>query len=481
MSLTYSGAVSSIHSQRRIFWLIVAALALVLSIGLPIAGFYLVDKFRMILFQQVRVDNAALSHMFENTVRQLKTHISDRDEWLRAVQTNVENSWDQERGYVCMIDSDHILQAAPDLEAPRKIDLEEVFIIPIHNDGTSFLQERTISIAELLDSNTIHTAAGRIETWNGQMADMRMIKIDGERWLIGVHQYEQAVQTRLKELIPFIVVIGVILFASIVFPFGFFTAWLIHNHETEREQHVQHIEQHSIELQAMQDQKNRLYARISHDLRAPLNSVVGASELVAEGTYGAVNEKQKKAMAIIDRNVSSLLKMIDGILELARLESGLFKLDVKPLQITELLSDLTENLRPLAERKSLELICSTNGAFPAINTDKEKLYLILQNLISNAIQFTETGSIKVSVELKSNDEFTLSVQDTGLGISPEDQKNIFQEFSRSAAASSHSRGFGLGLAITKELAQALNGRLELDSQLGEGATFRLVLPREFTK
>ncbi len=475
MAHTQPGA-SSIHAQRRIFWMIVAALALVLSIGLPVAGYYLVDKFRMILFHQVRVDNAALSRMFEHTVRQLKIHIEDEKEWLHAVQLNIEGLWDKERGYVCLIDSNHVLQAAPNLEKPKKMVLDDVFIIPLENDGTNFLQDRTVSIAELLDSGGVHNAAGRIESWNGQMADMRAIEIDGERWLIGVHQYEQAVQTSLKELIPFIVFLGVLLFAFIVFPFGFFTAWLIHNHEAEREQYVQRIEQHSIEIKEMQLEKNRLYARISHDLRAPLNSVLGASELVADKTYGEVNEKQTKAMAIIERNVNSLLKMIDGILELAKLESGLFQLDMKPIHVYDLLNELTNNLRPLAERKSLDLNCTVQSSIPSIETDRDKLYLVLQNLISNAIQFTDSGSVSVSAEHTNQDKITVSVADTGVGISSHDQKTIFNEFSRSDRTSSKSHGFGLGLAITKELVHTLHGDIDLDSTVGEGTTFIITLP-----
>lgn len=476
MALTYTGAVSSIHSQRRVFWLIVAALAFVLSIGLPIAGYSLVEKFQMILFEQVRFDNAALSRMFELSVRQLKMHITDREEWLQAVQKNIEGLWDQEHGYVCLIDSEYTLQAAPDLEKPHKLNLEEVFIVPIKNDGTSFLQGQTISVAKLLHSNTVHNAAGRIAAWHGQMADMRMIEIDGERWLIGVHQYEESVQNRLKEIIPFIVLLGVALFIAIVFPFGLFSAWLIQKHEAEREEYVQHIEKHSEELQSLQDQKNQLYARISHDLRAPLNSILGASELVADETYGSVNEKQQKAMRTIDRNVTSLLKLIDGILELSRLESGLLEMKFQAVQVNDLLIHLTENLRPLAERKSLELLYEAETHLPEIQTDNDKLYLILQNLISNAIQFTESGFIKIQAEATPEQSLVIEVQDTGPGIDPKEQQKIFEEFSRIASTSAKSKGFGLGLAITKELVLALKGTIDLESQVGQGSTFRLTLP-----
>ncbi|MBZ0254640.1 HAMP domain-containing histidine kinase, partial [bacterium] len=368
------------------------------------------------------------------------------------------------------------LQAAPDLEKPHKLNLEEVFIVPIKNDGTSFLQERTISVGELLHSNTVHNAAGRITAWHGQMADMRMIEIDGERWLIGVHQYEESVQNRLKEIIPFIVLLGVALFIAIVFPFGLFTAWLIQKHEAEREEYVQHIEKHSDELQALQDQKNQLYARISHDLRAPLNSILGASELVADETYGSVNEKQQKAMSTIDRNVTSLLKLIDGILELSRLESGLLEMEFRSVQVNDLLIRLTENLRPLAERKSLELLYEAEAHLPEIQTDNDKLYLILQNLISNAIQFTESGFIKIQANATSEQCLVIEVQDTGPGIDPKEQQKIFEEFSRIASTSAKSKGFGLGLAITKELALALKGTIDLESQVGQGSTFRLTLP-----
>lgn len=474
MTQSNAGAIASARSQRRMFWLIVAALAFVLSVGLPVAGYHLVNKFRMILYQQVMIDNAALSRMFEHSARVLKTKTDTRDEWLKAVQSNVEGLWDEERGYVCLIDSSQTLQAAPGLSEPMPLSLEDVFLMPANNDGTSFLQEQAVPIADLLKRpGGPSEQSGRVEKWNGQVVDFRVIEIENELWLIGVHQYESAIQARLKELIPFIVLLGTALFIAIVLPFGVFSAWLISNHESERQRYIERIETHSRELQELQSEKNRLYARLSHDLRAPLNSVLGASELVAEGNYGAVTDKQVKAMSSIERNVGALLKLIEGILQLARLESGHVAVKAERFRLNELLHELCENLRPLAERKSLDLHCETAGDFQ-LECDRDKLYLILQNLINNALQFTDQGSVSVILKQRENNEIAIHVTDTGPGIAEDEQQAIFKEFERGTVSS--SSGTGLGLAITKELTSLLKGRLELDSKLGEGSTFTVILP-----
>ncbi|HQH71125.1 MAG TPA: HAMP domain-containing sensor histidine kinase, partial [bacterium] len=323
-----------------------------------------------------------------------------------------------------------------------------------------------------------------------QLVDFRLINIDGEKWLIGIHQFENAVQEQLKEIVPFVVAVGSFLFLAIVIPFGMFTARLMHTHEHERDMYIRRIETHTREIEKfagqlketndnlhyLQQQKNSLYARLSHDLRAPLNSILSASSLIAEGIYGDITPKQARATEIIHRNVQVLLHLIDGILQLSRVESGQVALEPETFELDPLLRNLVENLQPLAESKNLKLLYQSNPALPRLHTDRDKLYLILQNLISNAIKYTHQGYVEMSAGPRDGPSLAIAVRDTGPGISSEDQERIFHEFTRGPNSNSGPKGVGLGLTITKELTQLLGGQITVHSLPGEGATFTLILP-----
>lgn len=135
-----------------------------------------------------------------------------------------------------------------------------------------------------------------------------------------------------------------------------------------------------------------------------------------------------------------------------------------------------ENLQPLAESKNLKLLYQSNPALPRLHTDRDKLYLILQNLISNAIKYTHQGYVEMSAGQRDGPSLAIAVRDTGPGISSEDQERIFHEFTRGPNSNSGPKGVGLGLTITKELTQLLGGQITVHSLPGEGATFTLILP-----
>lgn len=490
MHHTANGEVSSFQTYRRVFWLIVAVLAFFLAIGLPITGYKIVHKFRMILFNQVVQDNDAISLWFESFLHESRKRIPDREEWLQYVQRHIELNPLPSDGYICIVDSESKLRAAPNYNPDeRSYSMKDMSLVPLSKSGTGFDEEHKIPIPELFNTDEAKHL-GKFESASGeQLVDFRRVYIEGETWLIGVHQYESIVEERLKEMIPFIIGVGALLFLAIVIPFAFFTSALMKHHEKERMAYVNRIEQHSNELQTlaaqlresntnlnmMQEQKNRMYARLSHDLRAPLSSVVAACNMVSDGIYGEVNERQQKAMESVDRNISNLLKLIDSILQISRLESGQVKVENREFRLDELVNELAENFRPLAENRHLKFLLETNSSLPLLHTDRDKLYLILQNLISNAIQVTEEGYIGLKADIQDDGSVSLSVMDSGPGIKQEDQEKIFEEFSRGDQAV-HGTGIGLGLTITKELAQLLGGKIELHSTYGEGSTFTFILP-----
>ncbi len=474
------------QTYRRVFWLIITTLAFVLAIGLPITGYQIVMKFREILFNQVMRDNDAISNGFELYLKESRKNYDSKEEWLDAIQSVVDSFSMPGQGYICLIDSDLQLQAYPGLDRDQEPKSARQFTLILPGEGG--LQE--FKIPRLLETPQLTQAYGRLMGKDGGLlVDFRRIVIDGESWLIGVHQMESAVEEKLKEVVSFVTTLGLILFLAIVLPFAIFTLVLIQHHEGEREAYIHRIQKHTREIEAvagqlrktneqlnkLQKAKNRLYARLSHDLRAPLNSIIGSCDMVQEEMYGPATDKQKQAMQLVERNVKVLLNIIDGILELSRLKSGQVNIEPETFVLKDFLNDVVDNMRPMAENKGLELRLSYDGQFHEFHTDRVKLYSILQNLIGNAIKFTEKGYVELVAKSHDHSSLALLVRDTGPGISVEDQEKIFNEFTRGDQNDKGITGVGLGLAITKELTELLGGAISLQSREGEGSTFSVFL------
>lgn len=470
------------YSYWRVFFLIVAALSFVLAIGLPVTGYTIINKFRQILFQQIIHDNDAIGDFFISYLQQTRGFYDDEEDWLTVVREFVNIYEIPNKGYVCLIDSQSQLQAYPNFAGSVPATFS---VFPYNPEKNSFELDMPVSIPEMLDPNFPDEASGELHSLNGnQLVELQRVMIDGKPWLAGIHQYTMITQEPIQNLLPFIVGLGIALFLAIVIPFGFFTGYLIRQHEIVRNRHVSEIEsvakqlqETNIRLNEMQVEKNRLYARLSHDLRAPLSSVVSACSMVADGTYGNVNEKQFTAMQRVERNVNVLLSLIGGILNLSRVESGFMKVNAETVSIPNLIHDLRDNLLPSAESKGLSIDVQFPEGLPEILTDKDKLYLILQNIVSNAVKFTRQGGVFISAQVMNESAVCIAVKDTGPGIPAQEQAGIFQEFSRGLHEDDDA-GVGLGLAITKELIDLLGGTITVESQEGKGSTFIITIPTE---
>ena len=490
MVVTAAREALTMSRQRRVFWAIVVVLSFALAIGFPIAGYFIVEQIRVILFQQVMHDNEIMAELFEHYLREAHLRNDSREAWLADVQEHTEGLLEPDRGYVCLIDSTATLRVAPMLmDAPKAVNLEQAVIYPVREEDARIDRERPMPISSLLAMDNRRIVRGVLnKAGRTKSVDFLRVEIDGERWLIGVHQYERAVQQNLESIYSNIVVIGSFLFAAILIPFALFTGRLIYRHERERSDYIGQIEDQveqiaqvnaqlqssNEELKRIQDEKGRLYARLSHDLRTPLNSVMSACSLVADEVYGAVNEAQRKALGTIERNVNVLLRLIDAILQLAKIESGQLQANPSLFSPGELLNELQSNLYPLADQRGIELRQSLRLDWDRIETDSEKLYLILQNLTANAIRFTNEGFVEVGAEQTGVDEVAFYVKDTGPGIPQEEQERIFDAFTQGSRQG--GKGIGLGLTISKELATLLGGRLDLHSSPQEGTTFRILFP-----
>jgi signal transduction histidine kinase/DNA-binding response OmpR family regulator len=223
--------------------------------------------------------------------------------------------------------------------------------------------------------------------------------------------------------------------------------------------------------------KSEFLANMSHELRTPMNAILGFTELVGNGTLGAVSAKQTGALERVLRNARNLLALINDVLDLAKIEAGkmtLVEADLAPRAIVE---EVVSSLAPLAAAKGLNMEVDHVKAPTLMRGDEGKIRQILVNLISNAVKFTERGSVRVRVQADA-DVWSVVVADTGEGIAPDHHEIIFEEFRQVDASSTRQAGgTGLGLAIARRMARLMGGNVHLASQIGEGSTFTLTLPR----
>lgn len=226
--------------------------------------------------------------------------------------------------------------------------------------------------------------------------------------------------------------------------------------------------------------KSRLVSNVSHDLRTPLNAIIGYSHLLMDKTYGPVAESQELALEGIRRNAGDLLKMVNDILDLAKIESGRMAVALAPVDIPLLIEEILAEIKPLLDQKNVSIQCRLSGALPRIESDVMKVKQILVNLLSNAIKFTNEGKITIIARDRGElNGIEIAVQDTGIGIQPEALSKIFEVFYQ-VDGIEKPKGSGLGLAIVRDLAHLLKGRIEVVSEYGKGSTFMLFLPYRFS-
>lgn len=232
-------------------------------------------------------------------------------------------------------------------------------------------------------------------------------------------------------------------------------------------------------LEQSNKMKSHFLANMSHELRTPLNSIIGFAEILSDNLFGELNSKQSKYVQNIHASGRHLLELINDILDLSKVEAGKMELYLEPIEIKRALNDVEIIISPLASKKNLSLTVNKLDDLPVINADLGKLKQIMYNLLSNAVKFTpENGSIEVDCLAREN-SVQISVRDTGIGISEDDQAIIFQEFKQvDMSLSREHEGTGLGLALTKRLIEMHGGKLWVNSELGKGSVFSFILPIE---
>jgi signal transduction histidine kinase len=232
------------------------------------------------------------------------------------------------------------------------------------------------------------------------------------------------------------------------------------------------------QLQEMNRLKSEFLANVSHELRTPLNAISGYTELMEEGIYGPVTDDQKEALEGVEESSRNLLTLINQILDLSKVESGKIEMYVTEVPIHDVIQAVVAEAQPLCKDKpfKVQARCPTRVV---IKTDGAKVKQILTNLVSNAVKFTDKGGVMVELKPDSDGGCSVAVRDTGIGIRPEDQQIIFEEFRQVDGSSTRKySGTGLGLAIARRFAILCSGGLTVESQHNVGSIFTLRLPPE---
>ncbi len=236
------------------------------------------------------------------------------------------------------------------------------------------------------------------------------------------------------------------------------------------------VDQKGRELAVANAHKDQFFANMSHELRTPLNGMLGFAELLTDGLYGELPPKSIEVLDLIQKDGKHLLGLINDVLDIAKIDAGQLKLSLDDYSLQGIVDTVVASTGSLAHAKALEIKTDIPPDLPVGRGDGRRLTQVLLNIVGNAIKFTDAGSIEIRAKAV-NGHFNIAVKDTGPGIPVEDQARIFEEFQQVDNSSTRQKGgTGLGLSISRRLIQVHGGQIGLESTLGVGSTFNIVLP-----
>ncbi|MGO4331181.1 sensor histidine kinase [Cupriavidus sp. 2TAF22] len=231
-------------------------------------------------------------------------------------------------------------------------------------------------------------------------------------------------------------------------------------------------------LRVADETKSRFLSNVSHELRTPLSSIRALSGLLLDQTDGPLNAEQVHQVTMVRHAAESLAQLVDDLLDLAKIASGKTELSLSDFTLDNTFSALRGMMRPLQHSAEVELMISAVDHIPPLHTDEGKLAQILRNFVSNALKYTEHGEVRVGAQyLPATDQLVVTVADTGIGIAPGHLPVVFEEFTQIANPLQHRvKGTGLGLPLCRQLADLLHGKIHVQSEVGKGSIFTLMIP-----
>ncbi|KQR18402.1 MULTISPECIES: sensor histidine kinase [Xanthomonas] len=237
------------------------------------------------------------------------------------------------------------------------------------------------------------------------------------------------------------------------------------------------LDQQAEQLREVSELKSRFLSYMSHEFRTPLGSILSITRLLEDGMDGPLNDEQLKQVRFVSASARELTEMVDDLLDLAKIEAGRVTISPGWFDLMDLFAALRGMFRPLTDASRTTLIFEDPPVLPMLYTDDKKLAQILRNFISNALKFTPHGQVRVLAHLEGDSHVRFSVQDTGIGIAPELHDALFEDFVQvDSPLQKRLTGTGLGLAICKRFAELLGGRVGINSVVGQGSEFFVVLP-----
>jgi len=222
--------------------------------------------------------------------------------------------------------------------------------------------------------------------------------------------------------------------------------------------------------------KTELLANVSHEFRTPLNVIVGYVDLLREGTFGACPADSVPVLDKVRGNASYLLELVEEFLDLSKLEAGAMPVRRETVQLTPFLRELGDWFALLVRTRPVQFVTDVPEALPPVAAEAAKLRIVIQNLLSNAAKFTEQGEVRLAAGRLDDGRIAIHISDTGPGIAPEHHEAIFDIFHQLRPHDGQTKGIGLGLALARRFARMMGGDITLESTVGSGSRFTVVLP-----
>jgi signal transduction histidine kinase len=269
----------------------------------------------------------------------------------------------------------------------------------------------------------------------------------------------------------------------VVFCVGIVISWLISKLDKARirqQSIADELTKANLRLQEMDRLKSVFLASMSHELRTPLNSIIGFTGIMLMGMAGELNEEQKRQLTMVKNSANHLLSLINDVLDISKIEAGKIELLPEEFSLDAVVREVIENVSPMATGKNLAVTTELPKDI-TLFSDRRRIKQVLINLVSNAVKFTDQGSVKIAGGVLGDNTLEIRVIDTGRGIKEEDMGKLFQPFQRidMSLAKGYTEGTGLGLYLTRNLANLLRGNIRAESEYGKGSEFIFTAPLRY--